>query len=104
MKFNWLVRIRNPNFWIGLIGIFMMAMGVDASMLTSWQIVIDNLIELIKNPFMIGSVLLALWGYVQDFTTKGVGDTDRVMTYTEPGKCSETVADESVDSEESEVE
>lgn len=94
MKFNWLVRVRNPHFWIGLIGIFLMSIGVDASMLTSWQIVFDNIAELIKNPFMIGSVLLALWGYIQDFTTEGIGDTDLAMTYRCPRKDTETIVDE----------
>lgn len=94
MKFNWLVRIKNPNFWIGLIGMLMCAMHVEASMFTSWEIVAERLVELIKNPFMVGSVLVALWGYVQDFTTKGTGDTDLAMTYTEPCRCSETAEDE----------
>lgn len=94
MKFNWRVRFRNPYFWIGLIGILLMSIGVEASMLTSWELVFDNIVELIKNPFMIGSALLALWGYIQDFTTEGIGDTDLAMTYRYPRKDTETTADE----------
>lgn len=94
MKFNWLVRVRNPYFWGGLIGIFLMSIGVEASMLTSWQAIIDNIAELIRNPFMIGSALLALWGYIQDFTTDGMGDTDLAMTYRYPRKDTEVTEDE----------
>ncbi len=103
MKFNWLVRVRNPYFWAGLVGIILMSIGVEASMLTSWKEVFDNIVELIKNPFMIGSTLLALWGYIQDFTTEGIGDTDLAMTYRYPRKDSEVTADEEELPEEEEV-
>lgn len=94
IKLNWLVRAKNPNFWIGLVGIALVAMGVDASMFTSWQAVIDSGVALVKNPFMLGSVLIALWAYVQDFTTKGLSDTDTVMGYDKPRCETETVTDE----------
>ena len=94
IKFNWLVRAKNPNFWIGLVGIALVAMGVDASMFTSWQAVGDSIVELVKNPFMLVSVAIAVWGYVQDFTTKGVSDTDTVMAYEKPRCEAETVEDE----------
>lgn len=95
MKINWLVRVKNPNFWIGLIGIVLVAMGVDASMFTSWKIVLENFVALINNPFMLASVAMAVWGYVQDHTTKGVGDTDLVMSYKKPRCDAEAVEDSS---------
>ena len=100
IKLNWLVRAKNRNFWIGLVGIVLVAMGVDASMFTSWQVVWDSFVALVGNPFMLASVALAVWGYVQDFTTKGFGDTDQAMAYIEPRRELETEADE----DESEVE
>lgn len=100
MKFNWLIRFKNQNFWIGLVGVILCAMGVDASMFTSWNAVFDAVIALVKNPFMLFSVCLALWGYVQDFTTKGVCDTDLVMTYTKPRAETEVVDDEDDDEDE----
>lgn len=93
MKINWLVRVKNPNFWIGLIGIVLVAMGVDASMFTSWQIVWDSFISLVKNPFMLGAVALAVWGYVQDFTTKGVCDTKLALSYNKPKDSAESEND-----------
>ena len=102
MKFNWIVRFKNRNFWIGLIGVVFCAMGVDASMFTSWGAVFDAIISLVSNPFMLFSVGLALWGYVQDFTTKGVCDTKQVMTYTKPRSETDTEDDDS-SSEDSEI-
>ncbi|MDO4745424.1 MAG: phage holin [Bacillota bacterium] len=84
MKINWLVRIKNPNFWIGLVAVILMAMGVDASMFTTWSSVLDAIKGLFSNPFMLAAVVVALWGYVQDFTTKGTGDTALALSYTEP--------------------
>lgn len=94
IKLNWLVRAKNPNFWIGLVGIALVAMGVDAAMFTSWQTVIDSIVALVKNPFMLVSVLIAVWGYIQDFTTKGVSDSDTVMDYEKPRAENEAIADE----------
>ena len=93
MKLNWKVRFKNPHFWVGLLGVILCAMGIDASMLTSWSIVVDSIVELFKNPFMLGSVALALWGYVQDFTTKGFSDTDLAMSYKTPRVELQTVED-----------
>lgn len=91
MKLNWKVRFKNLYFWIGLVGVILCAMGVEPAMLTSWSILVDNIKELLMNPFMLGSVFVALWGYVQDFTTKGFGDSDLAMTYVEPRKELQTV-------------
>lgn len=104
IKLNWLVRAKNRNFWIGLAGIVLVAMGVDASMFTSWQVVWDSFVALVSNPFMLISVGVAVWGYVQDFTTKGFRDTDQAMAYNEPRCELETEADEDVITKESEVE
>lgn len=100
MKINWLVRFKHPIFWIGLVALFFATIGVEASALTSWPLLIGCLKDFISNPFAIGSVIVALVGYVTDFTTKGVRDTDQAMSYFKPKCESETEADE----DESEVE
>ena len=84
MKLNLRVRAKNPYFWIGLGGVVLAAMGIEPSMFTSWQLVWDALVNLVQNPFMLGSVLLAVLGVVTDPTTKGMGDSDQAMTYTAP--------------------
>ena len=84
MKINWKVRIKNPYFWIGLLGVILAAMGVDAQMFTSWQAVIDQAKALISNPFMLGSVLMAVLGTLIDPTTAGISDSRRALEYNLP--------------------
>ena len=84
MKINWKVRAKNPYFWIGLLGVILAAMGVDAQMFTSWQAVIDQAKALLGNPFMLGSVLMAVLGTLIDPTTAGISDSQRALEYNFP--------------------
>lgn len=86
MKLNWKVRIKNPYFWIGLIAMFLCAIGIDASTLTSWKTLLDALRDFISNPFLVGSVIVALITYVNDPTTAGLGDTKAALSYSKPRK------------------
>ena len=84
MKMNLKVRVKNPYFWIGLGGVILTAMGISADMLTSWAAVWDALVNLVSNPFMLGSVVIAVLGVVLDPTTAGIGDSEQAMTYIKP--------------------
>ena len=85
MKFiNWIVRFKHPVFWTGLVALFFATIGVEASSLTSWPLLVECLKDFISNPFAIGCVIVALIGYVTDFTTKGIGDTKLALSYTKP--------------------
>lgn len=95
MKFiNWIVRFKHPMFWIGLVALFFATIGVDASSLTSWTLLVECITDFINNPFAIGSVVVAFIGYVTDFTTKGLSDTDLAMSYSKPRCEQETEPDE----------
>jgi phi LC3 family holin len=84
MKINFKVRAKNPYFWVGLVGVILAAMGVDASMFTSWGAVWEAIVELFSNPFMLGCVFLAVLGVLVDPTTKGVSDSSQAMSYNTP--------------------
>lgn len=86
MKINMKVRVKNPYFWVGVIGVILTAMGISPQMLTSWGAVFDAFKALIMNPFMLGSVAVALLGVFVDPTTAGPGDTTQVMGYVTPRK------------------
>ena len=86
MKINFLVRVKNPWFWVGLVGTILAAMGVSPEMFTSWGSVWDAICSLFSNPFQIGCVVLAVLGVFVDPTTDGVGDSTRALTYTTPNK------------------
>ena len=86
MKINFLVRVKNPWFWVGLVGTILTAMGVSPEMFTSWGAVWEAVVNLFRNPFMLVSVVLAVLGVFVDPTTAGVGDSTRALTYTTPNK------------------
>lgn len=81
---NLTVRIKNPWFWVSLFGVILTAMNVSPEMFTSWDAVADAFMALLKNPYMLGCVCIAVLGVFIDPTTKGVKDSEQAMTYTEP--------------------
>lgn len=84
MKINIPVRMKNPWFWVGLVGVILTAMGINPEMLTSWAAVWQAIKELVSNPFLLGSVAVAVLGVFVDPTTKGVCDSKQAMTYDKP--------------------
>ena len=81
---NWKVRVKNPYFWIGLIAVILAAVGVSPECLTSWAILWEKVIGLLGNPFAIGCTIVAVIGYVNDPTTKGLADSQLARTYSKP--------------------
>lgn len=85
MSINWKVRLKNPAFWTGLIGVLAtlaisvaQLLGVDiAEVVNGWQ---SALVALVTAIFGI----LALVGVVTDPTTSGVSDSNQALTYTKP--------------------
>ena len=86
VKMNIPVRMKNPWFWVGLGGVVLTAMGVHPEMLTSWALVGQAVADLVSNPFMLGSVAVAVLGVFVDPTTAGVGDSEQAMGYAKPKK------------------
>lgn len=86
VKMNIPVRMKNPWFWVGLGGVVLTAMGVSPEMLTSWALVGQAVADLVSNPFMLGSVAVAVMGVFVDPTTAGVGDSAQALTYAKPKK------------------
>lgn len=85
-KINIPVRMKNPWFWVGLIGVIFTAMGVNPEMLTSWGLVYNAFIELVSNPFKLATVFMAVLGIFVDPTTAEFGDSAKALTYTTPRK------------------
>ena len=67
-------RMKNPYFWVGIIGVIITAMGISPEMLTSWDLVKEHLLGALSNPFMLGSIGITVLGIFVDPTTKGLGD------------------------------
>ncbi len=91
MNINWKVRVKNPTFWIGLMGVIASPMlayyGLSYADMTSWQSIGDVLSQFVTNPFLVGTVAMAVLSFIgvlADPTTKGVKDSARAMTYRQP--------------------
>lgn len=82
---NWQVRLKNPVFWTGLIGVVgtfavgvAQLFGVDLTeQAGEWT---NALSAIVTSVFGV----LALVGVTADPTTKGVFDSKRAIGYTEP--------------------
>ena len=86
MKINIPVRFKNPWFWVGLCGTILAAMGVSPEMFTSWDAVWEAVVNMVSNPYMLVSVVLAVLGVFVDPTTAGISDSQRAMSYKNPVK------------------
>lgn len=80
---NWRVRIRQKIFWLSLIPALLILIQTVAAL---FGIEIDisgvsaRLIDIVNAVFAV----LVILGIVTDPTTKGFGDSERALTYTEP--------------------
>lgn len=83
MKINWLVRIKNKNFWISLIPALLLLIQVVASVFGFTLDLGDmgnKLLAVVNAAFAVLSIL----GIVTDPTTKGISDSAQAMTYNKP--------------------
>ncbi len=83
MKINWVVRIRNKNFWITIIpAIIILIRSVAAVFGFSFDLgeIGNRLLVVVDAVFMV----LAIIGIVTDPTTEGIADSKQAMTYDEP--------------------
>lgn len=90
---NWKVRLHNPAWWLGMVGIVMSPvlayLGLAYSDLTTWGSLADVFVKFISNPYLIGTVVVAVLGAIGvtvDPTTKGLSDSARAMTYVQPSE------------------
>lgn len=80
---NWKVRIKSKAFWIAAISAVIL---IVQPVLAMFGVEIDatGVQEELMNIVNAVFGLLAVLGVVVDPTTKGIGDSTRAMTYTEP--------------------
>ena len=80
---NWIVRIRNKNFWISLVPAVLLLVQVVAAVF-GFTLELgelgDKLLAVVNALFAVLTIL----GIVTDPTTAGVGDSKLAMTYTKP--------------------
>mgnify|MGYP000139243152 FL=1 len=82
---NWIVRIKNKNFWLTIIPALLLLVQVVAALFGFTLDLGDlgnKLIDVVNALF----VVLAILGVVTDPTTEGVADSTQALTYTTPKK------------------
>lgn len=88
MKINWMVRIKNKQFWLALIPALAL---VAQAIATVFGYTIDLTTMVGKLQAVVNAVftLLVILGIVVDPTTSGVGDSERALGYLKPFKDAE---------------
>lgn len=88
MKINWKVRVKNPVFWIEIGAAILLPilahLGFNWEDMTTWGALGGVLLDAIKNPVIVVSVLVSVWNAITDPTTSGISDSAQALTYEKP--------------------
>ncbi len=80
---NWLVRIRNKQFWVSVIPAIALVIQAIAAVF-GWAPDFSNLVGKLVTVVDAVFALLVILGIVVDPTTAGIGDSKRALGYDEP--------------------
>lgn len=88
MKINWKVRLKNPLFYWALV-ITIVApvatnLGINLEDLTSWSVFWNLVKDVLGTPYIVISILINIFFFFIDPTTKGLTDSQRALTYQKP--------------------
>ena len=90
MQINWKVRLKNPVFWANLVAAIVLPilayLGLSWEDMTSWAGLGNALLEAVKNPVILVSVLVSVWNLITDPTTRGLSDSSRALDYDKPAE------------------
>lgn len=83
MNINWIVRIKNKQFWLSVIpaiALVVQAVAAVFGFTFDFSTLVGKLLAVVDAVF----ALLVILGIVVDPTTAGVGDSVRAMGYAKP--------------------
>lgn len=90
MNINWKVRMKNPVFWaqvaVAIVAPVLTELGLQWQDMTTWAAFGQALYQAVLNPVIVVSVIVSLWGIINDPTTKGLSDSAQALTYETPKK------------------
>lgn len=88
MKINWKVRFANPEFWKQIaLAVFVPLLayyGMNWADMTTWVSIGNLFVQAVQNPVVVLSVVVSVYNAIIDPTTKGIGDSEQALTYTQP--------------------
>lgn len=85
MKINWMVRIKNKNFWVAIIPAVLLLIQVVAAVF-GYELNLGDLGNRLLDVVNAAFAVMVILGVVNDPTTEGIKDSDQAMTYTVPKK------------------
>ena len=65
-------KLKNPYFWLSVFALIFSAAGIDFQTLTSWQLLVQALVDILLNPVAIVAIITAFLGIWNDNSTKGL--------------------------------
>ena len=80
---NWIVRLKNKNFWLSFIPTVLLLIQAVA-LVFGFELDFGDLGNQLKEIVNLVFILLALLGVVNDPTTEGMGDSKQALTYEKP--------------------
>lgn len=85
MNINWLVRLKNKNFWLALVPAVLLLVQTIAAVFgftLDFGELGNQLLSVVNALFAV----LVILGVVNDPTTAGISDSKQALAYTEPKK------------------
>ena len=67
-------KLKNPYFWLSVFALIFSASGIDFQTLTSWQLLVQALVDILMNPVAIIAIITAFLGIWNDNSTKGLDE------------------------------
>lgn len=90
MKINWKVRKENIVFIVQIIiSIFtpiLAYFGMNWEDMTTWAAIGNLFVQAIQNPVVFMAVAVSVFNAITDPTTKGIGDSERALSYEKPAE------------------
>ena len=80
---NWMVRVKNKQFWMSLIPALALVVQAVAAVF-GWELDFGDLTGKVLAVVDAVFALLVILGIVVDPTTAGIGDSKRALGYEEP--------------------
>ena len=65
-------KLKNPYFWLSVFALIFSASGIDFQTLTSWQLLVQALVDILMNPVAIVAIITAFLGIWNDNSSKGL--------------------------------
>ena len=63
-----LQRLRSLPFWIGVVAIIITVSGINPENMTEWGILLENISDIFRNPFVLISIVAAVFSFYNNTT------------------------------------